>query len=90
MDRLRRVQVHTYAAAALRMDTPMMLPDLLAGYYVRRLQTNMAPHVCKMGHCRSSWNDVCRFHLPATRVVEKMYQYDEINRMLPRRTNSRR
>ena len=65
----------------------MLLFDLLSGYYYRRLQLEVAPHVCKMGYCRASWNDKCRLNLPWPDFVETMYQDDTLGRMIPRRAN---
>ncbi len=43
----------------------MTLVDVVAAYYYRALQIAKYVHVCKLGHCRQSWADACRFDLPA-------------------------
>ena len=50
LQRLARVQNFCSDSATLRTDTPMLLFDLLFGYYFRRLQLEVALHVCKMGY----------------------------------------
>ena len=70
-------------------STPMTFVDLLAAYYVRRLQIDVVPHVCMIGYCRKSWNDKCKYNLPETEVVETLSQNDELVRMRPRKTHLR-
>ena len=49
MDRLQLALQSDFEYDSLTMGLPMMLQDLLAGYYVRRLQTQVVPHTCKIG-----------------------------------------
>ena len=71
----------------LRMNSPMSFEDLLVAYYCRKLQTEQMCHVCKLGYCRATWSTPCKFNLPWKTVVPVMYQDDELDRLIPRRSN---
>ncbi len=45
------------------------LSDIVASFYYRALQVGLFVHVCKIGYCRHSWADACRFDLPASNVT---------------------
>ena len=83
----RICQVLAMPATAPSTDSPMLLSDLLLGYYLRRLQHSFMTHTCCIGYCRHSWNEPCKFGLPSTEVVTQMRTDDNAVRMVPRRTN---
>ena len=68
LERVRLALESDFDYDTLTMEFPMMLQDLLAGYYIRRLQTQVAPHTCNIGYCKQNWSDPCRFGLPVTDV----------------------
>ena len=83
----RRHRVLLMPATAPNTASPMLLSDILLGYYIRRLQLSVVSHVCCIGYCRQSWNEPCKFGLPATEVVTQMRTDDDAVRMVPRKTN---
>ena len=83
----RVCQVLRMPFTAANTGSPMLISDILLGYYIRRLQLSVVSHVCCIGYCRQSWNEPCKFGLPATEVVTQMRTDDDAVRMVPRRTN---
>ena len=71
----------------MRLNAAMTCSDLLVAYYYRTLQTEQLLHVCKLGYCRGSWSEKCKFNLPWPHVVSVMYQDDDLGRLIPRRSN---
>ncbi len=87
LERARTLASSLHAAQTVSLDLPMTLQDLYAAYYVRRLQTEVVPHVCKLGYCRQSWSDKCKYCLPCPVVVERPYHDENTNRWVPVRRN---
>ena len=73
--------------SAFCLGTPMRLQDLCAAYYYRHLQCRTMPHVCKLGYCRQSWSEACRFDLPSTALVPALTYNAETRRSVPRKTH---
>ena len=69
LQRLHRLQGFKDSSQTLTFATPMRLKDMLAAYYYRRVQAEVAPHVCRMGYCRQKWSEPCKFGLPCTEVL---------------------
>ena len=74
-------------AAQLTLGEPTSIRDLCVAFYYRFLQTRVAPHVCKLGYCRPSWEHACKFDLPCEDIVEAMYFDEESRRSKPRKTH---
>ena len=87
VERVRDVLALSAEEHQRQTDDPMLLEDLLSADYYRNLQTSQMIHVCKLGYCRASWADSCKFRLPSEEVVEVMHQDDDSGRMAPRRSN---
>ena len=66
-ERLRLVLIAACGPRTTRC--PMGFVDICVAYYYRRLQIEVVVHVCQIGYCRKSWNDVCNYHLPETELI---------------------
>ena len=68
LQRLRRVVEVVGSKGKHTFEKPMTLKDLLAAFYYRRVQAEVALHVCRLGYCRQKWDQPCKFGLPCTEV----------------------
>ena len=68
LQRTRRVLERTRSAESDTFNMPMALLDLLAAYYYRRVQAEVATHVCRLGFCREKWDKPGKFGLPCDKV----------------------
>ena len=68
LERLRRVLEVVGSEAKSTFDKPMTLQDLLAAFYYRKVQAEVALHVCRLGYCRQKWDQPYKFGLPCTEV----------------------
>ena len=71
----------------LRLGDPTGIRDLCVAFYYRFLQTQVVPHVCKLGYCRATWEHACKYDLPCEDIVETMYFDEDTRRTKPRRTH---
>ena len=69
------------------LAAPMRMDDIFGAFYPRYLQSKTMPHECKIGYCRPTWNDACKYGLPATAVTEQLEYDEDSGRSVPRKTH---
>lgn len=66
----------------LSFQAPMLLEDLIAGYYYRSVQTHTSVvHSCKLGYCRHSPASPCKRGFPFTNLLQQE-KFDEASERL--------
>ena len=69
-----------------KLHDKMFFGDVISAYYYRALQISKFIHFCKLGYCRQSWADLCRFNLPAPEVQLVQVLDEATNRLNPARS----
>ena len=80
-------QAKSNDASKITLGDPTGIRDLCVAFYYRFLQVQIMPHVCKLGHCRPSWDHACKYDLPCEELVESMYFDEDSRRTKPRKTH---
>ena len=69
MSRLEASLAQDTRPTKMAMTDPMTIEDLIAIYYVRKIQCSVAIHVCQVGYCRKSKTEPCKYRLPAEEIT---------------------